>query len=105
MSTCERVGGLVSDVAWGGPAGVFGGLFSEAEWLGFECAVRRWLGEGSGRSGQVRGLDGALVWPSAYTYAVTVKEWMERLGFVGLAERICPADYADADVLSVGEGV
>lgn len=100
MSTCERASGGGAVVS----GAVFGGLFSEAEWVGFECAVRRWLGEGSGRSGQVLCLDGAL-WPSAYTYAVSVKEWMVRLGFVGLAERICPADYADADVLSVGEGV
>ena len=49
-------------------------------------------------------LDEALLIPSAYTYAVAAKTWMDRLDMPELAGRIVPADYSDTDDFTTGKG-
>lgn len=75
-------------------------LYSCEEWCAFENRVRRWLGEASttaAKDGKILTLDDALLIPSAYTYALAVKDWMNRLGMGDLAARINPDDYTDTD--------
>lgn len=88
------------------PPGKIRELFTDAEWSAFEAQVRRWLGEAAtsaGRDGRVLCLDEALLVPSAYTYAVAVKTWMDRLDMPELADRISPADYSDTDAFTTRE--
>lgn len=80
------------------------GLYSPLEWQRFEAGIRHWLGEDQGDEDFAAGLltvDSALLAPSAYTYAVAAREWMNRLGLDDLAARIEPSAFTDTDVFSL----
>lgn len=79
-------------------------LYSPAEWERFEAGVRHWLGEDLEPSSLSAGLltvDGALLSPSAFTYARAAREWVLRLGLDDLAERIEPSAFTDTDVFAL----
>lgn len=88
------------------PPATLRSLYAADEWQRFEAGVRRWLGENAcdaSTDGRLLSLDEALIVPSAYTYAVAVKAWMDKLGMSDLAGRIAPSDYSDAETFTGAE--